>query len=230
MANDHRSDGQGPAREDRRGHDGLQGRARRDRRRHGGRRRLAAQEGPCPRPPRRPDRVAAEGLIGSVIKGTKGVVVEVNSETDFVARNDQFQGLVKMIAKVALDVGGDVEKIKAAKAGSRHGRGPRSTSDRHDRREHDAAPRRRARGRQGRGRELCAQCRDRGPRQDRRAGRAGVDRQGGRTRRARPPGRHACRRRQPAGGRSPPGSIPRRSKREKDVLAEKYVSRASPRT
>ncbi len=64
------------------------------------------------------DRVAAEGLIGVAIKGTKGVVVEVNSETDFVARNDLFQGLVKMIANVALDVGADVEKIKAAKVGS----------------------------------------------------------------------------------------------------------------
>src|SRR6187455_2661605 len=63
------------------------------------------------------DRVAAEGLIGVSIKGTKGVVVEVNSETDFVARNDMFQGLVKMIANVALDAGTDVEKIKAAKAG-----------------------------------------------------------------------------------------------------------------
>ena len=65
------------------------------------------------------DRVAAEGLIGVAVKGTKGVVVEVNSETDFVARNDLFQGLVKMIANVALDVGADVEKIKAAKTGSR---------------------------------------------------------------------------------------------------------------
>jgi elongation factor Ts len=64
------------------------------------------------------DRVAAEGLIGVAVKGTKGVVVEVNSETDFVARNDMFQGLVKMIANVALDVGPDVEKIKAAKAGN----------------------------------------------------------------------------------------------------------------
>src|ERR1700761_8928183 len=63
-------------------------------------------------------RVAAEGLIGVAIKGTKGVVVEVNSETDFVARNDLFQGLVKMIADVALDAGTDVEKILAAKAGS----------------------------------------------------------------------------------------------------------------
>jgi elongation factor Ts len=63
-------------------------------------------------------RVAAEGLIGVSVRATKGVVVEVNSETDFVARNDLFQGLVKMIANVALDVGPDVEKIKAAKAGS----------------------------------------------------------------------------------------------------------------
>jgi elongation factor Ts len=63
-------------------------------------------------------RVAAEGLIGLQVTGTKAVVVEVNSETDFVARNDLFQGLVKMIADVALDVGTDVAKINAAKAGS----------------------------------------------------------------------------------------------------------------
>src|SRR5262252_4503353 len=63
-------------------------------------------------------RVAAEGLIGVAIKGTEGVLVEVNSETDFVARNDLFQGLVKMIADVALDAGADVDKIKQAKAGS----------------------------------------------------------------------------------------------------------------
>ena len=63
-------------------------------------------------------RVAAEGLIGVLVKGGKGVVAEVNSETDFVARNDLFQGLVKMIADVALGAGTDVEKIKAAKAGS----------------------------------------------------------------------------------------------------------------
>jgi elongation factor Ts len=62
-------------------------------------------------------RVAAEGLIGALTSATKGVVVEVNSETDFVARNDSFQGLVKMIAQVALNVGADVEKIKAAKVG-----------------------------------------------------------------------------------------------------------------
>src|SRR5712692_1196921 len=63
-------------------------------------------------------RVAAEGLIGALTAGTKGVVVEVNSETDFVARNEQFQGLVKMVAQVGLDAGADVDKIKAAKVGS----------------------------------------------------------------------------------------------------------------
>jgi elongation factor Ts len=62
-------------------------------------------------------RVAAEGLIGALTEGKKGVLVEVNSETDFVARNEHFQGLVKMIAQVALRVGADIEKIKAAKVG-----------------------------------------------------------------------------------------------------------------
>ena len=63
-------------------------------------------------------RVAAEGLIGLSVKGTKGIMVEVNSETDFVARNDLFQGLVKMISDVAMSAGTDVEKIKEAKVGS----------------------------------------------------------------------------------------------------------------
>jgi elongation factor Ts len=63
-------------------------------------------------------RIAAEGLIGAAVSATKGVVVEVNSETDFVARNDLFQGLVKMIADIALSAGPDVAAIKQAKAGS----------------------------------------------------------------------------------------------------------------
>jgi elongation factor Ts len=62
-------------------------------------------------------RIAADGLIGVMVSGNKGVAVEVNSETDFVARNDLFQGLVKMIAQVALGVGSDIETIKAAKVG-----------------------------------------------------------------------------------------------------------------
>lgn len=63
-------------------------------------------------------RIAAEGLVGVALAGTKGIVVEVNSETDFVARNDLFQGLVKMIGDAALDAGADVEKILAAPVGS----------------------------------------------------------------------------------------------------------------
>ena len=64
-------------------------------------------------------RVAAEGLIGIAIASNKGIVVEVNSETDFVARNDLFQGLVKMIADVALTTGTDVDKILAGRVGDR---------------------------------------------------------------------------------------------------------------
>jgi elongation factor Ts len=63
-------------------------------------------------------RIAAEGLVGIALTATKGVLVEVNSETDFVARNDHFQGLVKMIAQAALRTGPSLEAIKAAHAGS----------------------------------------------------------------------------------------------------------------
>jgi elongation factor Ts len=63
-------------------------------------------------------RIAADGLVGIALAPTHGVVVEVNSETDFVARNDHFQGLVKMIAHAALKTGTNLEAIKAAHAGS----------------------------------------------------------------------------------------------------------------
>jgi elongation factor Ts len=63
-------------------------------------------------------RIAAEGLIGLAVNDGNGVLVEVNSETDFVARNELFQRLVKTIADAALTVGADVERIKAAKVGS----------------------------------------------------------------------------------------------------------------
>jgi elongation factor Ts len=59
-------------------------------------------------------RVAAEGLVGVVAEGTRGALVEVNSETDFVARNEQFQKMVSEIAKVALGADGDVDKLLAA--------------------------------------------------------------------------------------------------------------------
>ena len=58
-------------------------------------------------------RVAAEGLVGVVAEGTRGALVEVNSETDFVARNENFQKMVGEIAKAALGVNGDIEKLLA---------------------------------------------------------------------------------------------------------------------
>jgi len=63
-------------------------------------------------------RVAAEGVIGVALTSGKGVLVEVNSETDFVPRNDHFQGLVKMIAQAALKSGPSVDAILAAPVGS----------------------------------------------------------------------------------------------------------------
>ena len=59
-------------------------------------------------------RVAAEGLVAIASAGTKGVAVEINAETDFVGRNDQFQGFVSGVAQVALTKGADVEVLKAA--------------------------------------------------------------------------------------------------------------------
>lgn len=59
-------------------------------------------------------RTAAEGLVGVAVAGTKGAVVEVNSETDFVAKNDQFQQFVRDVTQIALASanGGDVEALK----------------------------------------------------------------------------------------------------------------------
>ena len=56
-------------------------------------------------------RTAAEGLVGVASRGNKGAVVEVNSETDFVARNEQFQAFVAKVAELALDADGDVAKL-----------------------------------------------------------------------------------------------------------------------
>jgi len=58
-------------------------------------------------------RVAAEGLIGVAVEGKTGTLVEVNSETDFVARNAQFQEMVREISKLALQAGGDLSKLLA---------------------------------------------------------------------------------------------------------------------
>lgn len=60
------------------------------------------------------DRVAAEGLVGVAASGAQGAAVEVNAETDFVARNDQFQDMVAKITSLAADAGGDPAKLLAA--------------------------------------------------------------------------------------------------------------------
>jgi elongation factor Ts len=62
---------------------------------------------------KRAGRVAAEGLIGVATRGAAGAVVEVNSETDFVARNELFQSFVRTVARLAVDGNGDLEALKA---------------------------------------------------------------------------------------------------------------------
>jgi len=57
------------------------------------------------------DRIAADGLIGVAVSGNTGALVEVNSETDFVARNDKFQDMVRQIAGLAVGAGGSLEKL-----------------------------------------------------------------------------------------------------------------------
>ena len=59
-------------------------------------------------------RTASEGLIGAVVEGKRGAVVEINSETDFVAKNEIFQEFVRNVAKLALEHGTDVEALGAA--------------------------------------------------------------------------------------------------------------------
>ena len=59
-------------------------------------------------------RTAAEGLVGVAVEGTRGAVVEVNSETDFVAKNEIFQEFVRNIAQLALENGSDIEGLSNA--------------------------------------------------------------------------------------------------------------------
>jgi len=59
-------------------------------------------------------RVAAEGLVGVASAALKGAMVEVNAETDFVARNERFQYFVEALARIALDVGDDLDTLRAA--------------------------------------------------------------------------------------------------------------------
>ena len=63
-------------------------------------------------------RAAAEGLVGVAVSGNAGALVEVNVETDFVARNEEFKAFVKSASDIALAEGGDLSKLLAAKHGS----------------------------------------------------------------------------------------------------------------
>src|SRR5688572_28270604 len=59
-------------------------------------------------------RVAAEGLIAVTASGGRGTALEVNAATDFVARNETFQKFAATLGQIALEKGGDLEKVKAA--------------------------------------------------------------------------------------------------------------------
>jgi len=61
------------------------------------------------------DRIAAEGLVAVAVSGNSGAMIELNAETDFVARNVLFQGAAKAVAAAALQIGTDVEALNAAK-------------------------------------------------------------------------------------------------------------------
>ena len=59
-------------------------------------------------------RIAAEGLVAAISSGNKGVLVEINAETDFVSRNEEFQNFVEEIARIAADKDGDSDAILAS--------------------------------------------------------------------------------------------------------------------
>ena len=147
-------------------------------------------------------RTAAEGLVGVAVEGKRGAVVEVNSETDFVAKNELFQDFVRNVAKLALRARYRRRGARrCAISGRRNGAGEADRQHREDRRESVAAPRRGARGERGRGRALRPQPGRAGPRQDRRARRARERCAGGNAERARQADRDARRGGPSAGAR-----------------------------
>ena len=164
--------GQGTPRADRRGHDGLQGGAGRDRRRHGSRGRLAAQEGHLqgrqegrPHRRRRPDRRRCRRCARR--RSSRSIPRPTSSPATMPSRQ-----IVRNVAKVALAYrrhdrsGCRRELSRLRQVGHRHDQG----RGRHDRREPELPPLGQARGRAGRGRDLCPQRRRRRSRQARRAG------------------------------------------------------------
>ena len=151
-------------------------------------------------------RVAAEGLVGVAVSGNTGAAVEVNSETDFVARNPEFQKMVSDITGLAPAAAGDLDKLKSAT----YPGGSKSVE------EHVAemvgtigenmGVRRTAAITVSNGVVASYIHNQAGPRQDRRAGRHRDRRRQGRCRSLRQAGRHARRSCQPAGpdaGRNP---------------------------
>jgi elongation factor Ts len=134
-------------------------------------------------------RTAAEGLVAVAVEGGRAVAVEVNSETDFVAKNAEFQEMVASIARAAL-AADDVEALLAADLGGKTVE--QTVTDKIAKIGENMSLRRMAKL-EGDGRVLCPQRRRARHGQDRRAG--GLHR---RRRGLRPPGRDARRRRQPA--------------------------------
>jgi elongation factor Ts len=103
--------------------------------------RLAARQGPrLGRQEGRTDR--REGLVGVAVEGNKGVVVEVNSKPDFVAKNEQFQSFVREVTSLALSTGDDYRHAQeGGNAVGQVGRGSADREHRHHRREPEPAPR-----------------------------------------------------------------------------------------
>ncbi len=146
-------------------------------------------------------RTAAEGLIGVDSGVREAAVVEVNSETDFVARNAAFQEIVANVAKVALAYGGKTEVVAAAKYPGSDKSVTDTIKDAVGTIGENMGFRRSAKltVRARRCRDLCPQRGCRRPRQARRAGCHRDHRQRAGGQRFCPPGRHACRRHQPDG-------------------------------
>ena len=143
-------------------------------------------------------RAAAEGLIGVAVGGDAGALVEVNSETDFVARNDEFKDFVKTRRQARAGRRAISKNCSAATDAAPDVAADADRTRRQDRREHVGAPRHHARGQSGRRRGLCPQRRLAGARQDRRARGAEIDRRQGQAGRTRQAARDACRGRRAA--------------------------------
>jgi elongation factor Ts len=223
----HRRNGEGSARKDRRGHDGLQG--RRSPRRNGD---IEAaidwlRKKGLSKAAKKAGRVAAEGLVAIAVNGNEGVVVEVNSETDFVARNDEFQGLVKTSPGRARGKG---EADREDQGGAnRRGHRRDAIANAIATIGENMTLRRAAIavGRQGRRRGLCPRRRGRRTRQDRRAGCA---QSAGKTDELSALGRQIAMHIAATNplALDPAGLDSEIVRREKDVLADKYRQQGKP--